>query len=248
MKAMVLAAGQGTRLSPITDKKPKALVPVAGRPMIEYALFLLRHYGIRQIVINLHHFGEQIEDHLGDGKKLGLELSYSRESELLDTGGGLLKAKPFLQDGSFIVINTDALIDLDLAQVLAFHRNNKATATLVLRPDQDADRYGSIDVDQAGLICRFLEHKVARNMTGPVRKLMFTGVQILEPKVFDYMDGSSPSRKFSTTKETYPRMLRNGEPLYGFCFDGFWQDLGTAERIKRVEDSLVQGRTKLHFV
>jgi NDP-sugar pyrophosphorylase family protein len=245
---MVLAAGQGTRLRPITDKKPKALVPVAGRPMIEYPLSLLSHYGIREVIINLHHFGEQIEAHLGDGRALGLELSYSEEPELLDTGGGLLKAKPFLQDGTFIVINTDALIDLNLDQVLTFHQNNKAAATLVLRTDKDADRYGSIDVDQAGLICRFLEHKAARNTTGPVRKLMFTGVQILEPKVFDYMDGSSISRKFSTTKETYPRMLHGGEPLYGFCFDGFWQDLGTVERIKDAELKLHSGQARLHFV
>jgi MurNAc alpha-1-phosphate uridylyltransferase len=84
---MVLAAGQGTRLRPLTDSIPKALVPVAGRPMIEYALLLLRHYGIREVIINLHHFGEQIERHLGDGKKLGLEISYSEEPELLDTGG-----------------------------------------------------------------------------------------------------------------------------------------------------------------
>ena len=113
MKAMVLAAGQGTRLRPITDSQPKALVPLAGRPMIEYALLLLRHYGIGEIIINLHHFSEQIEDRLGDGQQLGLNIMYSKETELLDTGGGLLKAKAFLQDGSFIVINTDALIDLN---------------------------------------------------------------------------------------------------------------------------------------
>ena len=132
---MVLAAGQGTRLRPMTDRMPKALVPVAGRPMIEYALLLLRHYGIRDIVINLHHFGEQIENRLGDGQALGLSIRYSKEPELLDTGGGLLKAKAFLQDGSFIVINTDALIDLNLAALIDFHAQTGAVATLVLRAD-----------------------------------------------------------------------------------------------------------------
>ncbi|HEY3166151.1 MAG TPA: nucleotidyltransferase family protein [Candidatus Binatia bacterium] len=248
MKAMVLAAGQGTRLRPVTDGRPKALVPVAGRPMIEYALLLLRHYGIREIIINLHHFGEQIEKHLGDGRKLGLEISYSIERELLGTGGGLLKAKPFLQDGSFIVINTDALIDLNLAELIAFHRQASAAATLVLRPDEKADQYGSMDIDAKGRIYRFLEAKAPTPSVGPTRKLMFTGVQIFEPEVFGYMDANEAAQKFSTTMQTYPRMLQAGEALYGFCFEGFWQDLGTVERIKSVEDSLTLGRARLHYV
>jgi len=123
MKAMVFAAGQGLRLRPLTDRIPKALVPVAGRPMIEYPLRLLRHYGIREIIINLHHLGEQIEAYLGGGKKFGLEIIYSREPELLDTGGGLLKAKAFLDHETFIVINTDVFIDLSLAELIAFHKS-----------------------------------------------------------------------------------------------------------------------------
>jgi len=248
MKAMVLAAGQGTRLRPITDNLPKALVPVAGRPMIEYPLLLLRHYGIREIIINLHQFGEQIENYLGDGRKLGVEITYSDEPELLDTGGGLLKAKPFLRDGAFIVINTDALIDLNLAEAIAFHKKMSAAATLVLRPDENADQYGSMDVDDRGKICRFLQSKAPIGSSGPIRKLMFTGVQILEPKVFDYMNASGARQKFSTTKETYPKMLLAGEALYGFRFEGFWQDLGTSERIKNAEDRLGLGRVRLHYI
>ena len=247
MKAMVLAAGQGTRLRPITDRMPKALVPVAGRPMIEFALLLLRRYGVRDIVINLHHFGTQIEDHLGDGQRFNVNISYSRETELLETGGGLLKAKAFLQHGTFIVVNTDALIDVDLAAVLNDHRRNNAAATLVLRPDAEADRYGSIDIDADGRICRFLEHRFQDQPVGAIKKLMFTGVQILEPRVFDYMDGGG-LKKFSTTRETYPRMLRAGERLYGYGFEGFWQDLGTRERINEVEQKLSNGQAQLHFL
>ena len=248
MKAMVLAAGQGTRLRPLTDTRPKALVPVGGRPMIEYSLLLLRHYGIRDIVINLHHHGEQIENRLADGSELGLQISYSVEPELLDTGGGLLKAKPFLQNGTFIVINTDVLIDLHLDQLLKFHRNQQAAATLVLRPDKDADQYGSMDIDEKGRICRFLDTKMPLQSPGPIRKLMFTGLQVLEPKVFDYMHAGMLAHKFSTTRQTYPRMLADGQPLYGFCFDGFWQDLGTAERIRQAEHSLTEGGVRLHYL
>lgn len=248
MKAMVLAAGQGTRLRPITDSTPKALVPVAGRPMIAYALLLLRHYEIRDIVINLHHFGDQIESYLGDGTQLGLRINYSKEIELLDTGGGLLKAKSFLHDATFMVINTDALIDLNLADLIAYHKRKNATATLVLRPDEKADQYGSMDIDDNGRIHRFLDRKITAPQAGPLRKLMFTGVQILEPKIFTYMSAQGAGEKFGTTKQTYPQMLLAGEALYGFCFDGFWQDLGTVERIEQAEASLAHGRARLHYL
>ena len=248
MKAMVLAAGKGTRLRPLTDTQPKALVPVGGRPMIEYSLLLLRHYGIRDVVINLHHHGQQIENRLADGSQLGIQISYSVEPELLDTGGGLLKAKPFLQNDTFIVINTDVLIDLHLDALLEFHQNQQASATLVLRPDKDADQYGSMDIDEEGRICRFLDTRQPVQSPGPVRKLMFTGVQVLEPKIFDYMNTGMTAHKFSTTRETYPRMLADGQPLYGFCFDGFWQDLGTAERIRQAEHSLAEGGARLHYL
>src|SRR5919108_2651193 len=157
MRAMVLAAGQGQRLRPITDRVPKPLVSVAGRPMIEYPLRLLRHYGIREVVINLHHLGDQVEGYLRDGKRLGLKIFYSKENELLGTGGGLFKAKSFLSDGTFLVINTDVIIDLSIEEVLAYHAEKKATATLVLRPDLLADQYGSIEVDLQGRIHRFLD-------------------------------------------------------------------------------------------
>ena len=248
MKAMVFAAGQGERLRPLTGKIPKALVPVAGRPMIEYPLLLLRYYGIREVMINLHHLGEQIEAYLGYGDKLGLKITYSKEQELLDTGGGLLKAKPFLQDGTFIVINTDVLIDLPLANLINFHRAKKAAATLALRPDPLADQYGSMDIDSEGRICRFLLAKRPAAPAGPYTKLMFTGVQILEPKIFEYMPSDGSSAKFGTTKDTYPKMLLAGETLCGFRFDGFWQDVGTAERIKQVEDQIAKRSIRLHYL
>ena len=248
MKAMVLAAGQGTRLHPLTEHTPKALVPVAGRPMIEYSLLLLKRYGIRDVTINLHHLGEQIERYLGDGKEWGLQITYSKEPELLDTGGGLLKAKPFLQDDTFIVINTDVLIDLSLSDLLIFHEKTRAVATLVLRPDPLADQYGSMEIDGEGRIHRFLQTRIAAELPVPTTKLMFTGVQVLEPRVFDYMPPGEALQKFSTTRDTYPRMLLNQEKLFGFRFGGFWQDVGTAQRIKEAEECLAAGKARLHYL
>ena len=248
MKAMVLAAGYGTRLRPLTDELPKALVPVAGRPMIEYPLLLLRHYGISEIIINAHHLGEKIEERLQDGKKLGLRITYSRERELLDTGGGLLQAKPFLQDGAFVVINTDVIIDLPLQAAIDQHRKSGAAATLVLRPDAEADRYGAIEISADHRIRKFLNHRAPSSAEArPLRKLMFTGVQILEPKVFDYMEAANLAA-FSTTKVTYPKMLTQGESLYGFLSEGFWQDLGTTDGIREAERKLATGEAKLHYL
>lgn len=248
MKAMIFAAGLGHRLQPLTETIPKALVPVAGRPMIDYPLLLLRRYEVREIIINLHHLGDRIEAYLGDGAKFGLKIGYSKERELLDTGGGLLKAKPFLCQGPFIVINTDVLIDLPLAEVIAFHEEKKSTATLVLRADELADQFGSMEIDSDERIDRFLHAKRPSASAIAGTKLMFTGVQILNPRVFDYMPTDEGVQKFSTTQDIYPRMLVEEEPLYGFRFEGFWQDLGTADRIKKAEESLARGRARLHYL
>jgi mannose-1-phosphate guanylyltransferase len=247
MKGMIFAAGEGTRLRPLTDNFPKALVPVAGRPMIEYPLLLLRHYGITEIVINLHHLGEQIEDHLQDGRRLGLRITYSKEKELLGTGGGLLRAKPLLEDGTFVVVNADVMIDLPLDRVIDRHRQGSAAATLVLRPDADAGRYGAIEISPDGRVQKFLQHRAPSFAdAGALKTFMFTGVQIVEPKIFDYMSEASP--RFGTTTSTYPKMLARGEKLLGFPFDGFWQDLGTPARIKAAEKRLARGGAALHFL
>jgi len=248
VKAMLFAAGRGTRLAPLTDSVPKPLVSVAGRPMIEYPLLLLRHYGITDIVVNIHHLGAMIEDYLGDGRRLGVNLSYSRETELLDTGGGLLKARPFLDGGTFVVVNSDVLIDLDLRAVIERHLSTRAAATLVLRADPDADRYGAIELSRDGRVQKFLHHVAASSgSAGPLNKFMFTGVQVLEPRIFDYME-SETSRRFGTTTATYPKMLLDGANLQGFAFDGFWHDLGTPESIRSAEAKLAAGRARLRYL
>ncbi len=248
MKAMLFAAGLGTRLAPLTERLPKPLVRVAGRPMIDYPLLLLRHYGITDIVVNIHHLGNMIEEYLGDGRELGLKISYSRETELLDTGGGLLKARPFLEGGTFLVVNSDVLIALDLNAVVERHRLTGAAATLVLRADPEADRYGAVELSRDGRVQKFLHHAApASGSAGPLEKFMFTGVQVLEPRIFGYMEGE-PSRRFGTTTATYPKMLRSGENLQGFVFEGFWHDLGTPESIRRAEAKLASGGVRLGYL
>lgn len=244
MKAMILAAGLGLRLRPLTEHTPKALVPVAGRPMIEYPLLLLRSAGIRQVIVNVSHLAGQIEDYLGNGAKLGLRIEYSREPDPLDTGGAVLKAKPFLADGPFIVINSDVIIDLPLEELVAFHARRGAIATLVLRPDQKAEEYGAIECAEDGKIYRFLEARATDTAPTVSKKRMFTGLQIVDPALFAFME---EGQAFSLTRTTYTRVVRECRPLYGFDYFGFWQDLGTAARIAEVDKKLAAGEVKLRY-
>ena len=245
MKAMLFAAGLGTRLRPLTDHLPKCLVPVNDRPMIDYPLMLLRHYGVREIVVNVHHHADQVEAYLGDGTRFGVDIAYSRESVLLDTGGGLLGAKSFLDRGAFLIVNSDVLIDLRLDEVLRFHRRHQAAVTLVLRKDPRAAAYGAICTDVEGRIRKLLHHDTPGASAVSLKQYMFTGVHVVEPLIFKYMEGPEP---FSITRTTYPRMLAGAERLCGFPFDGDWQDLGTPERLATTEIKLRDGRLRPHFL
>jgi NDP-sugar pyrophosphorylase family protein len=243
MRAMILAAGLGSRLLPLTQSIPKALVPVAGRPLIEYGLLFLRAQGVEEVIINLHHRGEQIREALGDGKVSGLRISYSQEDLLLDTGGGIKKAQAFLGGETFVVLNGDTIIDLDLEALLAAHRRNRAIATLVLRPDPEAARYGILETDASGRIRRFLGQPA--HVSEPLSPFMFTGLQVLEPRIFDFMPEHRP---FSTTRETYPELLRAGEPLYGFIHTGPWMVVDDAEGMARATQAIISGHVRLSYL
>jgi len=243
MRAMILAAGFGTRLRPLTNTVPKALIPVCGRPLIEYGLLFLRSYGVEEVVINLHHLGGQIRAALGDGSAYGLRITYSPEDPILESGGGIKKAQPLLDKETFVVLNCDTIIDLDLDALVAAHRRTGATATLVLRSDPQAARYGILETDASGRICRFLGQP--STVSEPLSPYMFTGLQVLEPRVFDFMPEERP---FSTTRETYPSMLQAGEPLYGFIHSGSWMVVDDAEGIAHATQAIVSRQVRLSYL
>ncbi len=237
--AMILAAGLGTRLRPLTDRVPKPLVEVAGRPLIDYALDTVRRAGITRVVVNVHHFGDAVRAYLGNGSRFGCEVYYSVEETLLDTGGGIRHARHLLEGDTFVTLNSDTIVDVDLADALAFHREHEATATLVLREDPNAAAFGVIRTEADGRVAQFLDH--VRPGAGAVaRSLMYTGVQVLEPRVLEYMTEPGP---FSITRETYPAMLGAGEPIYGYPFAGRWLTVGTPEELERAERKLGSART-----
>lgn len=232
MRGMILAAGFGSRLRPLTDRVPKPLLRVAGHPLIAYPIAVLRAAGVTEIIINLHHLGAQIRRTLGDGSALGVSLTYSEEHPILDTGGAIKKAEGFLGGDRFVVINADTVIDLPLREVIAWHERQGALATMVLRPDPQAAQYGVIEIDAGARIRRFLGRPP--NVDVPLRALMFTGVHVFEPELFRHMGEG----RFGITATTYPDMLAAGVPLYGYEFGGYWRVLDTHE-------GLAEGRREL---
>lgn len=223
---MILAAGLGTRLGPLTGARPKALIDVAGRPMIEYPLRMLAAAGVEDVVINLHHLGEQIRDTLGDGGLYGVRIRYSPEDPILDTGGGVAHARALLGDEPFALANCDALLDVDLGEVWKLHCERRALATLVVRADPRAARYGLLELDETGLVRRFLGRPA--HVAGALAPRMFCGVHVISPEIFAHMPSAG---SFSITREVYLPLVEAGARLYGFDHGGYWRDLGTADSL-----------------
>jgi mannose-1-phosphate guanylyltransferase len=225
MRAMILAAGKGTRLRPLTDTVPKPLLEVAGRPMIAFPLQLLRDAGVTEVVINLHHLGGQIRAQLGDGSAYGVHITYSEEDPILDTGGAIAAARTFLSHETFLVLNADTVIELRLRDVIDFHRRHGGLATMVLRPDPDALRNDDIRVDATQRIRRLLGKDYGGGPGAAAERMMFPGVHVFEPRLFDYL----PAGVYSITRAVYPRLLEACEPVYGYVQRGYWRVLDTPE-------------------
>jgi mannose-1-phosphate guanylyltransferase len=222
-RAMVLAAGFGTRLAPLTNTTPKPLVPVADKPFLDHLLALLHAGGIREVVINLHHLGHLIEQHVGDGSRYGLSVRYSHEATILDTGGGIKQAEPLLRGEPFVVANGDSLLELPLAELVDFHRAKGGIATMALRPDPDAARYGLVEIDGDARIRRITGRPEGVSSAG-LRGLMFPGTHVLEPAIFDHMAAGDA---FGIARTTYPALIAAGVPMYGYETTARWIAIDT---------------------
>ncbi len=221
MKALILAAGLGERLRPLTNEIPKPLIPVLNRPLIAYNLSLLQRHGIREVAVNLHYLGKMIRDSLGDGSRFGMKIHYSEEPTLLGTGGAIKKLRSFFGAEPFFVINADILIDIDLKDLLLFHRSRKAFATMVLRPNPNPVRYGTIETDDTGQIREFLG-KVRTGRTN-LHPWMFTGVHLFDPAVLKALP---EKQRFCINHDVYAHWIRSGKACYGYAYKGYWEDLG----------------------
>lgn len=242
MKAMVLAAGLGTRMAPLTQKTPKPLIPLNGKPFLFYTLKYLAHYGIREIVINLHHLGDQIRAFLGDGSSHGVKIAYSEEPEILGTGGGIKKAEKLLGNQPFLVINSDLLTDIRLDQFIRFHFEKGGAASLVLREDPLVERYGAMEIDGSNRIRRILGK--GAGYSGPLRKRMFAGIHILDPAVLDAV----PPGLFYSITDAYIDLVSRNARLYGFETADYWADIGTLDQYRQINETLAGGKIRLSYL
>jgi NDP-sugar pyrophosphorylase family protein len=239
MKAMILAAGLGTRLRPLTNTIPKPLLPIEGTPLIVWNLLLLKRYGFQDVVINLHHLGPMIEQTLGDGSQYGLHIIYSREPVILGTGGGIKQAEPYFSGEPVLVLNGDTLVELDLDALYAFHRATRAAATLVLREDPDAARWGLVEVGAENRIVR-ITGKGPSNSVPPAAR-MFAGIHILNPRLLRDV----PKGVASSIIDPYVAAIERGEAILGYDLKGYWSDIGTAARYAQAEQDARAGLIRL---
>ena len=244
MKAMILAAGLGTRLRPLTADRPKALVTVAGRTLLEITLARLRSFGVSEVIVNAHYFAEMIVDYLKANDNFGMRIEISREQELLDTGGGLKRAAHFfLKDGSsepFILHNVDVISNIDLASMARFHAEHDALATMAVQR-RVTSRY--LLFDEHGQLCgRRAGRDGEIELSRPAAKteaLAFSGIHVLSPRIFAKIEEEGA---FSIIP-VYLRLAARGEKILAFRADGcYWRDLGRPESIAQAEQDLSSGK------
>ncbi len=238
---MLLAAGYGKRLRPLTETVPKPLISVQGKTLIERNLEMIARAGFRRVFVNLFHLAEMLQEYLGSGERWGLKLVCVKEQNLLDTGGAIKNIEPLLKSDVLLTVNSDILLgaDFDLRSVLENHiqAGSKPAATLVLRSDPDCEKYGIIGVDGQGRVLNYLGEDFSDGKD--FRPMMYTGVQVLARRVFDYM----PPRGsvFSITRDTHLSLLRGGEAIESVSYEGYWNDVGTPARLEQAESDLAPG-------
>lgn len=234
MKAVVLIGGFGTRLEPLTVTLPKAMVPVVNVPFLELLIKRLTSCGIDQIILSMGYLPEYILECLGDRKSSGERIEYVVEDKPLGTGGGIKNAQKYLDD-TFLIVNGDIFTDIDIAEMLEFHKLKRAVATIALTPVDDPTQYGVIVTDEQGRVKQFLE-KPARKEA--VTNLINAGLIIMEPFLLDYIPDNT---KFSYERELFPLLIKEGKPVYGFASDAYWIDIGTPEKYFQLNSDLLGG-------
>jgi mannose-1-phosphate guanylyltransferase len=251
MKAMILAAGKGTRVRPITYTMPKPMMPILQKPVMEFLVELLRQHGFNQIMVNVSHLAEEIENYFRDGQHFGVEIAYSFEGSIVDgqlvgeaigSAGGMRRIQDFSPffDDTFVVLCGDALIDLDLTAALKWHREKGAIATVVMKTvdPSEVSSYGVVVTDEEGRIKAFQEKP---SVDEALSNTINTGIYIFEPEVLDYI----PSKEvYDIGGDLFPKLVEMGAPFYGIPMDFQWVDIGRVPDYWHAIRSVLSGEVK----
>lgn len=261
--AILLAAGFGTRLKPLTLTTPKPLLPLDGTTLIDHQLYYLANFGIKTVAINLHHLGEKIESHVGDGSKYGLSIKYSHEETILDTGGGIKKASMLLEKGPFLALNCDSLIAANIGKVVERHFELNSVATMVVKEISGGEDYKPLLLGKYHLLpnpppsLRLCSGQAKRGglslETNPsksrelfdeltfIKKIgtgrhFYAGVQVLSPEFLDALPPAGET--FCLIKDGYIRAIESGKKIGAYLYDGYFNDLGTAQRYEKAKQDI----------
>jgi mannose-1-phosphate guanylyltransferase len=238
MQALILAGGKGTRLRPLTMHTPKPIVPIANQPFLLYQLELLKRADVRDVILSLSYQPQKIEDKLGDGTDHNVRISYAVEASPLGTAGAYRNAASLIEQTT-VVFNGDVLTDIDMNDVIRFHRERDAAATIVLTPVENPTAYGLVETDADGRVRRFLEKPSPEEVTCDT---INAGIYILEPRVLDYIPEGEP---FMFEYGVFPQLLERGEAFYAYTWRGYWRDIGTARSYLQANLDVLSGRVKL---
>jgi NDP-sugar pyrophosphorylase family protein len=241
MRVMIMAAGKGTRLRPLTDLVSKPMAPIVNRPALHHILRLLGRHGFGEVVINLHHLPETITDWFGDGGSLGMDITYSFEPELLGTAGGVKNNATFLGDDTFLVMSGDALTDIDLTGLVATHRRRGSIATLAVKEVPDPSLYGVVVVDDDDRVVGFQE-KPPREQA--LSRLCNCGIYVFEPDILSHIP---PDQFDDFGRRLFPDLLRSRVPFHALTMAGYWSDVGNLGEYIRGNADALAGRVEVEI-
>jgi len=238
MKAVVMAGGSGSRLRPLTVGRPKPMVPLVNKPVLAHILDLLKYHNFSEVIVTVQYLADQIEDYFGDGSGQGLTIHYSVEEIPLGTAGSVKNAQQYL-DETFMVISGDALTDIDLSEVMRFHRERKALATLTLKSVPNPLEYGIVITNEAGHITQFLEKP---SWSQVISDTVNTGIYVLEPEVLDLLE---PNQAYDFSRDVFPRLLNESNtPPFGYIADGYWCDIGSIQAYMKASADILEGKVR----
>ncbi len=236
-----MAGGEGTRLRPMTANQPKPMLPVVNRPIMEHVLHLLRKHGLTETVVTVQFLASIVRNYFGDGEDFGMSLQYATEETPLGTAGSVMNAQDALRDEPFLVISGDALTDIDLSDLIAFHQDNSALVTVALARVPDPLEFGIVIVDDDGKIQRFLEKPTWGQVFSDT---VNTGIYVMEPEVLAEVPAG---QVVDWSADIFPKLLENGAPLYGWIADGYWEDVGSHESYLKAQADVLSGRVNVEI-